>query len=74
MNVIIIIMKSLGDSCVLSDGVTETVIHEIKKTSRRISWSFVSNFRRFISTTNDFVNNKRYKWKRSWKSRKRIHR
>ena len=31
MNDIIIIMKSLGYSCVLSDAVTETVIHEIKK-------------------------------------------
>ena len=30
-------MKSLGDSTVLIDGVTETVKHEIKKTRRRIS-------------------------------------
>ena len=32
MNVIIKIIKSLKDLGVLSDGVTETVKHEIKKT------------------------------------------
>ena len=37
MNDIIKIVKSLEDSCVLIDGVTETVRHEIKKKRRRIS-------------------------------------
>ena len=55
MNDIIKIIKSLEDFGVLIDGVTEKVKHEIKKkTRRRISWSFVSTFSRFISVTNDF--------------------
>ena len=51
MNDIIKVIKSLKDSGVLIDGVTETVKHKIKKTRRRISWSFVSTFSRFISAT-----------------------
>ena len=43
MNDIIKIVKSLKDSGVLIDGVTETVKHEIK-TRRQISWTFVSTF------------------------------
>ena len=35
------ILKSSEDSCVITDGVTETVKREIKKTRRWISWSFV---------------------------------
>ena len=35
------IIKSLEDSSVLIDGVTETVKDEIKKTRRQISWSFL---------------------------------
>ena len=35
------ILKSSEDSGVITDGVTETVKREIKKTRRRISWSFV---------------------------------
>ena len=65
MNDIIEIIKSLEDLGVLIDGATETVKHEIKKTSRWISWSFVSTFSRFNSATRDFSSNKRYKWKRS---------
>ena len=44
-----------------------------RKTRRRLSWSFVSTFSCFISTTNDFFSSKRYKWNRSKKSRKRIY-
>ena len=62
---IIKIMKSLEDSNVLIDGVTETVKHEIKKTRRRIPWSFVSVISRFISAASNFFSSKRYKWKRS---------
>ena len=70
MNDIVKIIKSLEDTSVLVDGVTETVKHEIKETRIRISWSFVSTFSCFISTTSDFVSSKRYKWKRSLKSKR----
>ena len=73
MNGIIKIIKSLDDSCILIDGLTETVKHEIKKTRRWVSWSFVSRFSRFISTTSNFFSSKRYKWKRSQKSRNKIY-
>ena len=72
MNNIIKIIKSLEDSDVLIDRVTETVKLEIK-TGRRISWSFVSTFSCFTSATNNFFGSKRYKWNRSSKSRKRIY-
>ena len=62
MNNIIKIVKSLEDSGVLIDGVNETVKHEIKKTRRGISWSFVRTFSRFFSATINFFNIKRYKW------------
>ena len=51
MNDIIKVIKSLKDSGVLIDGVTETVKHKIKKTRRRVSRSFVSTFSHFISAT-----------------------
>ena len=73
MNGIIKIIKSLDDSCILIDGLTETVKHEIKKARRWVSWSFVSRFSRFISTTSNFFSSKRYKWKRSQKSRNKIY-
>ena len=73
MNGIIKIIKSLDDSCILIDGLTETVKHEIKKTRRWVSWSFVSRFSHFISTTSNFFSSKRYKWKRSQKSRNKIY-
>ena len=47
MNDIIRIIKSLEDSGVLIDGVTETVKHKIKQTRRWTSWSFISTFSRF---------------------------
>ena len=65
MNDIIIIIKSLEDSKVLIDGVTQTVKDEIKKTRRRISCSLVSTFTRFISTASNFFSSRKYKWKRS---------
>ena len=34
---------------------------------------FVSTFSRFICATSDLFKSKRYKWKRSWNGRKRIH-
>ena len=63
MNDIIKIIKSLEDSGISIDGVTETVKHEIKKTRRWISWSFVTNFSLFISATSNFFSSKRYNWK-----------
>ena len=65
MNDIIKIIKSLENSSVLIAGVTKTVKHETKKSVRWISWSFVTTFSRFISTTSNFS-------KRSKKSRKMI--
>ena len=71
MNDIIKIKKSLEDSNVLIDSITETVKHEKKtkknkkKTRRWISSCYVSTSSRSISATSDFFNSKRYKWKRS---------
>ena len=65
MNDIIKIIKSLENSSVLTAGVTKTVKHETKKSVRWISWSFVTTFSHFISTTSNFS-------KRSKKSRKMI--
>ena len=42
--IIIKIIKSVEDSGVLTDGVTETVNHEVKKTRWQISWSFLNTF------------------------------
>ena len=61
MSEIIKIIKSLEDSGVLIDRVTETVKHATKKQERRISWSFVS----FNSATSDFFSSKKYKWKKT---------
>ena len=63
MNYIFKIIKSLEDLCVLIDGVTKSVKHEIKK-RRWIPWSFVSTFSLFISATSNFFNSKTYKCKR----------
>ena len=52
LNSIIKIIKSWEDSGVFIYGVTETVKHEIEKTRRLVSWSFVSTFGYFISATN----------------------
>ena len=61
MNDIIKIIKSLDDSDVLIDGVTDTVKDEIKKARRWISWSFVSTFSCFISRASNIFSSKRYK-------------
>ena len=71
MNDITKIIKSLQDLGVLIDAVTETVKHEIKKTKRWISWSFVSIFSLFNSATSDFFSSKRYMWKRMRRPEKR---
>ena len=52
LNSIIKIIKSWEDSGVFIYGVTETVKHEIEKTRRLVSWSFVSTFDYCISATN----------------------
>ena len=65
MNDIIKIIKSSEDLGVLIDGVTETEKHKIKKTRRWVSWSFVTTFSHFISTTSNLFSSKSYKWKRS---------
>ena len=59
------IIKSLEDSGVLIDRVTET--------RRRIYWSFVKTFSRFNSATSNFFSSKRSKWNRSKNSRKMIY-
>ena len=45
--------KSLEDSGVSIDGLTETVKHK-KKTRKPISWGFVSTFSCFINATSNF--------------------
>ena len=66
VNHIIKIIKTLKDSGVLIDGITETVKHEIKKKTRgRVSWSFVSTLSHFISAISKFFSSKRYKGDRS---------
>ena len=59
VNDIINIIKSLDDSGVLIDGVTESAKDKIKKTKTPISFSH------FNSATSDFFSSKRYKWKGS---------
>ena len=71
MNDILKIIKSLEDSDVLIDWVTETVKDEIKKTRRWISSSFVSTLSHFFSVPSNFFSSKRYKWKRSGRAGRR---
>ena len=54
-------IKSLKGSSLLTDRVTETVKHEIKKKKGKISWSFFSLVSDFISTRGNFLTSKRYK-------------
>ena len=58
---IIKFIKSLEDSGVLNGAVIEILKHEIRKTRRQITWSFVSNISPFNSATSDFFTSKRYK-------------
>ena len=39
------IIKSLGNSGTLTDGVSKTLKHKIKKSERWICWSVIRNFR-----------------------------
>ena len=69
------IIKLLEGSCVLIDGVTETinmkqeitktVINNIKRTRRQISRSFFSIFSLFNNATSYFFSSQTCKWKRS---------
>ena len=61
MNDIIKIIKSLGYSNVLIDGITETVKSEMKKTRIWISSCIFSTISRFISATSNFFSYKKYK-------------
>ena len=54
MNDIIRTIKSLEDSGLLIDEVTEIVKHKIKKTRRWISWSFISAFSHFYCAKSNF--------------------
>ena len=65
MNDIIKIMKPLEDSNELTDSITETVKHEIKKTRRWISSRIISTISHFISGASNFFSSKRYTWKRN---------
>ena len=62
MNDIIKIIKSLEDSGVLIDGVTETVKHETKKQEGGFL-SDLKQFSHFIRATSNFFSSKRYNWK-----------
>ena len=68
------IIKSLEDSAILIDGLTETVKHKTKQKNRKWIFShFVSTFSCFNSATSAFFSSKRYLWKRSKKSKERIY-
>ena len=66
MNDIIKIIKSLEDSDVLVEGVTETVKNE-KKNKKKGGFlgAFFFTFSCFITAASNFFRSKRYKWKRS---------
>ena len=63
MNDIIKTIRSLEDSGVLTDGVTETVKHEIK--NKKADFLELRTFSPFISTTSNIFISKRHKWERS---------
>ena len=64
LNYIIQIIKLSEDLGVLIDAYTERVKRQKKKKKRWISWSFVSTFSHFNSTTSNFFIIKRFKRKR----------
>ena len=64
LNYIIQIIKLSEDLGVLIDAYTETVKRQKKKKKWWISWSFVSTFSHFNSTTSNFFIIKRFKRKR----------
>ena len=73
MNDIIKVIKSLEDSKVLVDGITEAVKHEIKIQGGRFVPAFLAPLAASLvqSVISSVV--KSYKWKWSQKSRKRIY-
>ena len=70
INDIIKVIKSLEDSNVLIDDISETVKHEIKKTKRWISSTFFSTFNRFNSATSNLFSGKRYMSKEELEKRR----
>ena len=72
MGDIIKTVKSLEDSEVLIDGVTEVIQYEIKKEEGGFSGALLASFAATVVQTVIFFSGKRYYWKRSHESRKRI--
>ena len=66
------IAKPFERSGVLTDGVTEAVKHELKKSRWWASWCFANTFGCFNGTTYNFFCDKSYFWKRGHANRKRI--
>ena len=73
MNDIIKIIKSLEDSGVSIDGVTETVKHEIKKQEGGFPGALSAPLAASLVRPVIFFSFERCTWKRSQKSRKRIY-
>ena len=66
INDIIKIIKSLEDSNVLIDGITETVNHEIKKQGGRFLPALLAPLAAsLVQPVISSVSSERYKWKRS---------
>ena len=61
MNDITKMIKSLEDSGVIINGVTETVKHEIKKNKKTHFLERFRTFSRFISANSNFFGSKRNK-------------
>ena len=73
MNNIIKIIKSVEDSDVLIDGVTKTIKHEIKKQEGRFLGALLAPLTTTIMQPVISSVVKRYKSKRSYKSRNRVY-
>ena len=66
MNYIIKTIKSLEDSNVLTDGITETVKHKIE--NKKMDFFLLCQYLGcFISATSDYFSSKSQKWKRNYK-------
>ena len=72
VNDIIKVIKSVQNSGVLIDGVTETGKHESKKQEGGFLGALSQSLAASVVQTCNFFSGKRYYWKRSHKSRKRI--
>ena len=68
---IIKIVESLEKSGLLIDGAPKTVIHEIRKQKRWISWCYDGTYGSFIDITYGFFINACHIWKRSHQSTER---